>query len=132
MMTGLLLSLGLITLTIGSDLKSYLIEYCTNSQFTNLNQVVIDLQDAYNNVGDNLMCTKACNCVTMASQEWSFMGYDLKGYNFTGTNYNVEACLNYDLYDYYSVQVMKELEEEYGCSGICTPKRFYLFGDVTV
>eukprot|EP00347_Sterkiella_histriomuscorum_P009221 403342057 len=130
-MTSLLLSLGLITLTIGLDLKSYLTDYCTNSQFQDINQLVIELQDTYTQLSDTVICTKTCNCIPVPNQSWAAMGYDIKGNYFNGTLDTVESCLDYNQQDYYSVQVIKELEDKYSCSGVCQPKKFYLFSDVS-
>ncbi|CDW77278.1 UNKNOWN [Stylonychia lemnae] len=130
-MTGLLLSLGLITMMIGNDLRDYLHDYCSNNTFDRLNQAVIELQDGYNHITDSLMCSSNCNCVPVAQEEWALIGYNIKSNNFTGTNKDVSSCIDYQKYDQNTVKVMRELENEFGCTGICQPKKFFLFSDVS-
>jgi hypothetical protein len=43
----------------------------------------------------------------------------------------VDDCIDYTVYDSSVVNVMMDLENNYGCSGVCEPYEFYLFTDVT-
>ena len=85
-MTGLLISLGLVTRILGSDISSFLVNYCTDSQQNDIQQSIISLQDGYNDINNYLMCTDACDCVTVVNSQWSAMGYDISMNNFTGSN----------------------------------------------
>ena len=100
-------------MNIGNDLRSYLVDYCNKNDLIYYNQVIVDLQDGYTQLSDNLMCTSKCKCVYVDQELWTLKGYpNINSFYFNGNITNIEDCtsLYYTSYNENVVSVMKDLE----------------------
>lgn len=116
---------------LAADTTTALLDFCASSTITKTyNPILLDLQAGYDNLADTVMCSTSCNCEKINSTLWVAAGYDIGSNSFTGVLSDVTSCVSTDVkaLSYYSM--ISELELTYQCSGICSPKKFWLFSSV--
>lgn len=94
--------------------------------------MIIDINDTFNRLTNNVMCSKSCSCTSLNTKLWKSHGYDITGAVMDGSNTQVSSCVDYTLFDTEVIEIMSVLEKKHNCSGICSPMKYFLFSDVTM
>ena len=93
---------------------------------------MIEFHDNFNFLGNQFICTKECPCASVEPSFWQPNTLRLQNKYFNGTNLNIELCVKYytELFDINTLEIIKSLESENACGGICTLTDFFIYGDV--
>eukprot|EP00347_Sterkiella_histriomuscorum_P014395 403361030 len=114
----LFISQGYILLDIGQQSSNELSGYCQDKSY--INSFIREIDDQYTQLA-NYLCTSKCKCPTLDQSKWSDKNLSLIGYDFTGSTLSITDCLAGYPFKYSENinAIIKELENEKSCSGIC-------------
>ena len=106
-------------------------------------QVVLDIEDAYVRWADEIFCRGSglaeCPCVEVQQSLWTQAGWNVtqifKDRAFNGTAKSIQQCLTASgqsilLEEASVLTLIKQLEQDYKCSGICETLPFLMFSDI--
>jgi hypothetical protein len=95
--------------------------------------------DDYMALRTDVICTNACPCGIEDYSRWDeqFTDFDMNQYSLSGPTTDWKSCevaMGTDedpaLLDAKFNSLLEVLENEFECQGICTPGKFWLYGDV--
>ena len=101
-----------------------------NIQTINLckDQSWLQTLDNYAVDANKLLCSADCRCEVTTATTWIVSNASLSWTVVGNGPVRVQDCPNYSSSS--NVDVMKYLEENYNCAGVCTTSTYYVFSDV--
>ncbi len=117
-------------------------DYCTDNNWDywknwQLHEFVLQMEDTYIELDKQLLCNDICPCGYNVNETTITNSTVIEGRNFTtiGNNTNLNQCLKDNDYSYkwqyILIDYMRELEEEYGCTGLCSAYDLPMFTNFT-